>query len=114
MRLELTEMEFNALPARRASTSPTREPPCVFPAPSEHSPLPLEPIQPLSVSMIYDLSSSLLLASALSGVVYYIASQNSGGSGISRGGRGPRRGAWTPEAVTFQKFCMSKRKNLDP
>ena len=23
-------------------------------------------------------------------------------------------GAWTPEAVTFQKICMSKRKNLDP
>ena len=23
-------------------------------------------------------------------------------------------GAWTPEAVTFRKFCMSKRKNLDP
>ena len=31
------------------------------------------------------------------------------------GGRGPRwGGAWTPEAVTFRKFCMSKRKNLDP
>ena len=30
------------------------------------------------------------------------------------GGHGPRRGAWTPEAGTFQKFCMSKRKNLDP
>ena len=23
-------------------------------------------------------------------------------------------GAWTPEAVTFQIFFMSKRKNLDP
>ena len=23
-------------------------------------------------------------------------------------------GAWTPEAVTFRKFYMSKRKNLDP
>ena len=23
-------------------------------------------------------------------------------------------GPWTPEAATFQKFCMSKRKNLDP
>ena len=23
-------------------------------------------------------------------------------------------GASTPEAVTFRKFCMSKRKNLDP
>ena len=23
-------------------------------------------------------------------------------------------GAWTPEAVTFRKFCMSKQKNLDP
>ena len=22
--------------------------------------------------------------------------------------------AWTPEVVTFRKFCMSKRKNLDP
>ena len=39
---------------------------------------------------------------------------SSGGSKISRGGREPRRGAWTPEAVTFQKFCMLKRKNLDP
>ena len=34
--------------------------------------------------------------------------------GFPVGGRGPRRGAWTPEAVTFRKFCMSKRKNLDP
>ena len=35
--------------------------------------------------------------------------------GFSVGGRGPRRGgAWTPEVVTFRKFCMSKRKNLDP
>ena len=25
----------------------------------------------------------------------------------------PRRGA-TPEAARFRKFCMSKRKNLDP
>ena len=23
-------------------------------------------------------------------------------------------GAWTPEVVTFRKFYMSKRKNLDP
>ena len=23
-------------------------------------------------------------------------------------------GAWTPEAATFQKFCIAKRKNLDP
>ena len=38
----------------------------------------------------------------------------SGGSRISRRGCGPRRGAWTPKAVTFQKFCMLKRKNLDP
>ena len=22
-------------------------------------------------------------------------------------------GAWTPDAVTFRKFCMSKRNNLD-
>ena len=22
-------------------------------------------------------------------------------------------GPWTPEAATFRKFCMSKRKNLD-
>ena len=29
-------------------------------------------------------------------------------------GCGPRRGAWTPEAVMFRKFCMLKRKNLDP
>ena len=26
----------------------------------------------------------------------------------------PVWGACTPEAVTFRKFCMSKRKNLDP
>ena len=32
----------------------------------------------------------------------------SGGSRISR------RGAPTPEAATFRKICMSKRKNLDP
>ena len=30
------------------------------------------------------------------------------------GGGGGGGGAWTPEAVTFRKFCMSKRKNLDP
>ena len=34
--------------------------------------------------------------------------------GFSAGGREPRTGAWTPEAVTFRKFCMSKQKNLDP
>ena len=33
----------------------------------------------------------------------------SGGSRISRGG-----GAPTPDAITFPKCCMSKRKNLDP
>ena len=33
---------------------------------------------------------------------------------ISGGSRISRMGAWTPEVVTFQKFCMSKRKNLDP
>ena len=40
----------------------------------------------------------------------------SGGSRIScRGGRGPRTGGHgPPEVATFQKFCMSKRKNLDP
>ena len=37
-----------------------------------------------------------------------------GGFRISRRGRRPRGGAYTPEAVTFRKFCMSKRKNLDP
>ena len=26
----------------------------------------------------------------------------------------PVGGPWTPEAITFCKFCMSKRKNLDP
>ena len=26
----------------------------------------------------------------------------------------PVGGAWTPEAVTFQKMCMSKQKNPDP
>ena len=30
------------------------------------------------------------------------------------GGCGPHRGAWTPEAVKFWKFCVSKWKNLDP
>ena len=42
---------------------------------------------------------------------------SSGGSRISlRGRHGPHKGggAWTPEAVTFRKFCMPKRKNLDP
>ena len=34
--------------------------------------------------------------------------------GFPVGGRGPRRGAWNLEAVTFQKFCMSKRENRDP
>ena len=28
--------------------------------------------------------------------------------GFLVGGRGPRRGAWTPEAATFRKICMSK------
>ena len=30
------------------------------------------------------------------------------------GGRRPRKGAPTPEVVTFRKLCMSKRKNPDP
>ena len=34
--------------------------------------------------------------------------------GFPVGGRPPRRGAPTPEAATFQKISMSKRKNLDP
>ena len=35
--------------------------------------------------------------------------------GFPVGGRRPSKGgALTPEAVTFQKFCMLKRKNLDP
>ena len=39
----------------------------------------------------------------------------SGGSRISRRGDVDLvGGVWTPEAVTFQKFCMSKRKNWDP
>ena len=41
----------------------------------------------------------------------------SGGSRISHGGGGHRPrmgGARTPKAVTFQKFCMSKQKNMDP
>ena len=39
----------------------------------------------------------------------------SGGSRISRrGGVDLVVGVWTPEAVMFRKFCMSKRKNLDP
>ena len=38
----------------------------------------------------------------------------SGGSRISRrGGLDLVGGPWTPEAVTFRKFCISKRKNLD-
>ena len=28
--------------------------------------------------------------------------------GFPAGGRKPRQGAWTPEAVTFQKNCVSK------
>ena len=38
----------------------------------------------------------------------------SGGSRISRRGGVDLGGVWTPEAVTFWKFCMSKRKNWDP
>ena len=39
----------------------------------------------------------------------------SGGSRISRrGGVDLVGGPWTPEAATFRKFCLSKRKNLDP
>ena len=39
----------------------------------------------------------------------------SGGSRISRrGGVDLVGGAWTPEAVMFQNFCMPKWKNLDP
>ena len=34
--------------------------------------------------------------------------------GFPVGGRRPRRGSWTPEAVMFRKICMPKRKNLDP
>ena len=35
--------------------------------------------------------------------------------GFPVGGRGPRSGGvLTPEAATFQKFCMSKQKNWDP
>ena len=39
----------------------------------------------------------------------------SGGSRISRrGGADLVGGAPSPEAATFRKICMSKRKNLDP
>ena len=40
----------------------------------------------------------------------------SGGSSISRrGGRSVDLvEGWTPEVVMFRKFCISKRKNLDP
>ena len=31
-----------------------------------------------------------------------------------RGGHGPHRGPWTPEAAIFHKIYMSKRKNWDP
>ena len=34
--------------------------------------------------------------------------------GFPIGGCQPRGGAPTPEAATFRKICMSKRKNLDP
>ena len=47
--------------------------------------------------------SRVLLVNKLQQLCLY-----SGGSRISRWG------AWTLEAVTFRKFCMSKRKNLDP
>ena len=41
---------------------------------------------------------------------------SSGGSRISRRGGAwtSKEGVWTPEAVMFRKFCMSKRKNWDP
>ena len=39
----------------------------------------------------------------------------SGGSRISRGGESTTwEGVFTPEVVMFQKFCRSKRKNLEP
>ena len=45
-------------------------------------------------------------------IVVYVVS---GGSRISRrGGVDLVGGPWTPEAATFRKFRMSKRKNLDP
>ena len=45
----------------------------------------------------------------------YVMVRSSGGSRISRrGGRRPRGGTPTPEAVTFRKFCMSKGNNVDP
>ena len=34
--------------------------------------------------------------------------------GFPVGGHGPRSGGWTPEAATFRKICMSKRKNRVP
>ena len=39
---------------------------------------------------------------------------HSGRSRISRRAHPPRRGPPTPDAATFRKICMSKRKNLDP
>ena len=36
------------------------------------------------------------------------------GVGSSGGSRISRRGTWTPEAATFRKICMSKRKNQVP
>ena len=38
----------------------------------------------------------------------------SGGSRISRKGEWASKGVWTPGVLTFRKFYMSKRKNLDP
>ena len=39
----------------------------------------------------------------------------SGGSRIfNKGSVDLVEGPWTPEVVTFRKFCMSKQKNLDP
>ena len=35
-------------------------------------------------------------------------------SGFPVGGREPREEVWTPEAVTFQNFCMSKTKESGP
>ena len=37
-----------------------------------------------------------------------------GGCGPCRGVLTSWGGAWTVEAGTFWKFCMSKRKNMDP
>ena len=49
----------------------------------------------------------------LSEIFMFSTTSTAADPGFPMGGHQPCRGAPTPEAATFRKFCMSKRKNLD-